>query len=340
MNLKDAFFILFVHDFGNGPLFKTQADLVNQLLTTPSSNYFISKTDPDYRKAVIRLKVYLSQLFSGHSSRTITTDFRSALGTILQNRCVQLQVNFQDILNDVVTDLSDKNSLKKNYPIISRKETENYRSLFENIVTARYISIFTAREISMDLYFSGRRIPIIDFLVDDFLNTLKMGENVKKYRFNFPLEETCLLFWRGLKNEIARHITVNPRALSVVMPLLISNNSFRHTTLPIFPAAPVSIEEYKEIEKSVVPALLNFLSTNGIVNVFHLKSPVYVTPSIALNPNDPSNATAYLFLRSPSGEDTPHRLSEHEMLYWKLFVWDNLKINNQGRLVAPSDRYE
>src|ERR1700729_2890584 len=113
MNPKDAFFLLFVHDFGNGPLFKSQADLVNQLLTTTSSNYYITKLDPDYKKAVIRLKVYLSQLFSGHSSRTITTDFRSSLGVVLQNRCIQLNTNFEDILNDVVTDLGDRNSLKK-----------------------------------------------------------------------------------------------------------------------------------------------------------------------------------------------------------------------------------
>lgn len=97
--------------------------------------------------------------------------------------------------------------------------------------------------------------------------------------------------------------------------------------------------DLENIEDYLAPLLLQYLSESGLLCVYHLKSPVYLAPSISIDPNDPTSCCTFLFLQSATGEDIVHRLSDQEVILWRLFVWNNLKLNRAGRTVEFKGTY-
>src|ERR1043165_6520761 len=86
-----AFSILFEYDWGgNGPLFKNQSNLVNELLDAPESSYYTpNRTGVDkeaYDKAHNRLKTYISQIFTADTNRRITKEFKQSLAGLLAKK--------------------------------------------------------------------------------------------------------------------------------------------------------------------------------------------------------------------------------------------------------------
>lgn len=336
MNRKDAFYLLFVHHFEEGPLFKNQIDLVNELINTPESAYYTPKTNADeYAKGVSRLKAYLSQLFSEEAKRNITTEFRISLQVLLTKKFGNPSYS-TEILNEILTDLREKNMAVRYLPTLpSKKGYKSEVTFFESILEGSQISIFTTREIIIEFNLLNRKQSLVELLLEDLLISLKENKRIKKYRFNFPLNQTCVLFWQGFEKTITNYLMNNIDSLSFILPI-ISHSSHSNPLEHIY--NKVELDKNKNSLQRVSKYLLSYLSNNHIINVFHLPDPVYLTPSIIINPNDPLDANGYLFLQSSSsGEDEIHKLTPHELLLWRFFVWEKLKINKSGKLIEYNE---
>jgi len=230
------------------------------------------------------------------------------------------------ILENILADLREKNAGSRSAMINIRKsdDTDN-GDFFKNALEAIYISVFTARMISLNFMHGDRKIPFLDYLVDDFVNSLKTGSTPKKYRFNFPREESCILFWQGLKKLMANYIQYHyrnaalvPIIRKVMMPDIVNSGQPQH----------------------IAQSLLHHLSEQNVIAVYHVTAPIYMTSSIILNPNDPVACNAYLMLQSANGEDQPHKLTGQELTLWKLFVWESLKTQSPGISIAFADQYQ
>jgi len=78
---RDAFSLLFLDDFEGKPLFKSQVDLVNELLSHPESDYHIGKENKDeYPKAVSSMKAlfrnFLVSIVNDLSPRSLKDRWR------------------------------------------------------------------------------------------------------------------------------------------------------------------------------------------------------------------------------------------------------------------------
>lgn len=332
---KNAIELLFQHDFGNGPLFKNQIELVNELISNPRSSYYLDNdNEVEYSRGISRLKAYISQLLSDSARRSITPELHESLRTLIKERLLATDFKAEDITNLIVTDIKIRN--RKN--ISTSYDTGNRRGaiiggFLKEIVSANYISVFTSREIMFEYEIGGEKISFVDLLIQNLIDTLKSGNRIKYYRFNFPLEQTCQLFWRGLRKEIVKYLKSNSEILPTILSnvkVLVSNYNTKELQEPI--------QYYGGFEERVANELLGYLSKNEIINVFHLKAPVFLVPSVTINPNENNNASTYLFLQSSYGNENLHKLSNEEQLLWKFFVWDNLKKNKTGKsLMYSSD---
>lgn len=325
MEDKDAFYLLFEKDYGKGSLFKNQIDLVNELVNSPASSYFIFKNDSvNYNKAISRLKAYISQLFSEEATRKITLDFKYSLESLLTQKLEGLNYNPKEIVNLIIEGLQERNNTIRHFHSSNSRKTFRQESdFFENLLEAKHITVFTPREINIEFNILNRKQTFVDLLLENLFHSIKENKQIKRFRFNFPLENTCILFWRGLERAILKYSENDDRFIGSIIPLLIQPNE--HFSI-----------KNNYINHKIVNRLLQFISENKIVSVFHLTAPVYLTPSIALNPNDTLSTHVYLVLQTTTGEDNIQKLSNQEVFSWRYFVWDYLKINNSGKEVSYS----
>lgn len=339
MKPRDAYYILFVHDYGKGPLFKSQVDLVYEFLNTEGSAYYLNRDETEtekYSKEVNRLKAYLSQLFSEASKRFITPDFRDSLKKVLNKKTAEQSFDSHVVLENILLDLREKNLAPRYTPDNSTLPSDSYRDFFQSFLNASHISVFTAREITFDLNISEKKISVIEFLIDDFISSFKSHIGIKRYSFNFPLHQSCCLFWRALRKEIVRYLKLNRHFLPSVLPLL--TDVYNANSIVPLLKNEINIAD-KQIGSDIVPSLLLYLSAESIVSVYHLPAPVYLTSSVVMNPNDPKARDTYLLLKSPKGEDLPHKLTNEEVTMWKFFVWEKIKMDNEGIPIPYSSLY-
>jgi hypothetical protein len=333
---KDAQYLLFAHDFGKGPLFRNQVELACDIIEAKGSDYYVDKNDTEeYSKVVNRLKAYISQLLSESATRKISKEFNRSLKILLSNKLKGLDVNANDIADTIISDLQNRNQRfvylqPQSSTSISNRNPSVVGDFIKGVLDAEYISVFTSREIKFEYEVSNKKISFIDLLLDDLFISFKNRLPLKYYRFNFPLEQTSQLFWRGLRKELSKHLLADKKNLSSVLAVLKLND-----------ITDLSLDKrydgkYKNFEEKVASEVLSFLSINEIVNVFHLKAPIYLVPSVALSPNKLGKASTYLFLQSESDIENIHKLSSEELLLWRFFVWDNLKKNKSGELITYS----
>jgi len=128
----NAFAVLFEYNFGNGPLFESQSDLVDQLLNDPDSQYYTLATAREvYDKNRIRLKTYISQLFSTDAKRNITKEFKQSLLVLLQKK---LPSNYSAdvIVYEIVKDLVRINPGRV-YSPTSKAQVQDWTAYNEHI---------------------------------------------------------------------------------------------------------------------------------------------------------------------------------------------------------------
>lgn len=331
---RDAYSLLFVDEFGEKPLFKNQIDLVNELLSHPDSDYYTDRDDREaYQKAVSRMKAFVSQVFSEHSRRSISQEFRRSLEVILKEKSQQQSFDVGDILEQIVGDLKDRNTMRKHiFKEAPKNEVGKYTELGYELLHATTITIFTAREINMELQVLGRKMGIRELLIENLVFSLQRDAMSRKFNFNFPFKDLCVLFWKALKKQLAAYLYLHDHVLSFILPLIsTSARASVYNTDGSFNAGA-------DVESAVASALLIYLSKENIINVYHLPAPVYTTPVISLELPECDN-NVYLCLNMDEGPDILHKLSRQEMFLSRLFVWDNLKIHHPGSLIKYQESY-
>lgn len=318
MNEKSAYHLLFKKDFGNGSLFKNQGDLAFELIDDKDSYLFSSKESIDYAKKLGNLKVYVSQLFSQSTRRNVSQDFIKSLQIIISKKINADSFNVEAIVQDIVADLERINTTS-NITTVREKDIDfDHVEFYSKISHANYLAIFSTREINFN-----KSTSVLDTLIDSLFSSLIEGSYDKWYRFNFPTHQTCLLFWVGLRKEIMKYLKKNKMIIDDIIMKLRSNG--------IVTLNPNNTNE--AIESIISADVLKYLSANKVLLVFHQKSPVFLFPFIALNPNDRQTRSVYSFLQSDNGIDRIHKLTNDEVFNWGYFVWDNLRINESGVLV-------
>jgi len=331
---KNALELLFEYDFGRGPLFKNQVDLVNELIGNHNSAYYLTdENELEYSRAVSRLKAYISQLLSDSARRSVTPELHESLRILIKEKLFTTEFDADEILELIVTDFKNRN--KKSFAgVVTNRRGSVAGAFLKDIVTANYISVFTTREITFEYELFEKRISFVNLLLENLVDTLINGKHLKHYRFNFPLEQTCQLFWMGLRKEIVKYLKSDKKILG---DLLLGIKPF--SILSDTNTNKAEDDRTIAFEDKVAFLLLDYLSKKGVINVFHLRTPTYIVPSVTVNPNESNKASTYLFLQSSHGNDNIHKLTGEEQLLWKFFVWDNLKKNKSGVLIKYSPEY-
>jgi len=315
--------LLFIEKFNGTPLFKNQGQLAIELIENPLSEYHLPQNDPLYNKKIGNLKVYLSQLFSDNTRRVLTPTFLNSLTKVLLEKIPKNEPEKNEIINIIVNDLIEKNK-QSLYPTTrtSDKQSDN-NEFFNKLSSTEYLAVFTTREIKLKDSFS-----IIDILLEELMKSLSEGGHNKWYRFNFPTEQICYLFWMALKKIISNYLKRNSIGLKIYLDTLNENEiiSFNYESY--------SNLNYKT--EFVAEEIIKYLSFNRILIVFHLNAPVYTVPFIALNPNDRTNKDVFCFMQNENGSDNLHKLTKDELFQWRYFVWDTLRVNNSGKEIPPT----
>lgn len=318
MKEKDPLYLLFEHDFGSGPLFKNQIELVNELISDPDSSFFTS--DEETIKALrIRLKTYFSQLLSDSIKRNVNPQLVNSLRVLLKKKIFNKDYgNLDDLHSLIIEGLREKNS-----HIVKEGITPVYSgnaNFVNDIINAKNIAIFTAREIRLEFDIYNKKMSLVEFLFDDLMNALKENKSIKLYRFNFPRKETCILFWRGLHKELTSFLKTDKRTFLSMHQLLMAN--------PLNNKDMLAKEANENSENALAALILNFLSVNKKICVFQSSAPVFTLPTIVMNPNDFTTSKAYVMYLDDKGKDQIHKLGYADIHNWQTFVWENLKINS------------
>lgn len=320
--MENASHILFEQIFSGSTLFKNQQDLVNQLIKDPETLYHIAESDiQDYSKAQSRLKTYISQLLSDNTTRNITEDLKSGLIVLLKKKRTIKVEDAENIVIKIIEALKVQNS--KN----SRSEIKNSvrDQLIADLNEATYIAIITSKPLQIEIDSDVDFFSLRTFLFKDLLDIL--GDNtkdLKKYRFNFPMDSYGYLFWRGLRRILTEFITEHNKnnTLSILSKVLYDKFALKtHTLSALESKAQFTAHEVKKL----VDEILILLNRNRFIMVFHTKAPIYGMPQIILNPTDPRNIKVYSLLEDEKNELNIFKYPEQDSILWRIFVWDKLK---------------
>jgi hypothetical protein len=80
--------------------------------------------------------------------------------------------------------------------------------------------------------------------------------------------------------------------------------------------------------------ILTTISTNRYLLVFLVRAPIFSVPMIVTDPNDFRKAKHYAIIEEESGVTSVKKLNPEDSLTWKFFVWDQLRTQNLGEMVA------
>lgn len=329
MKEKDPLYLLFEHDFGSGPLFKNQIELVNELISTPGSSFYT--TDEDTIKALrIRLKTYFSQLLSDTTKRNVNSALINSLKTLLAKKTINGDYGgLNDLHRLIIGGLKEKNNplLKEGFATVVYPGNANF---VNDIIAAKNIAVFTAREVRLEFDVYNKK-SLVEFLFDDFMNSIKEGRLSKLYRFNFPRTKMCILFWRGLHEVLTRYLQTNNHTFISILQGFQSQYHLNVNDL-------LATSKKSLNESALAEVILSYLSESKSISVFKSNAPVFTIPTIVMNPNDFTNSKAYVMYLNDKGKDEIHKLGYEDIYNWKTYVWESLKINtNQSILVSFSE---
>ena len=324
--MPDADFLLFKKEFNGKPLFKNQLDLVTQLLTT--RQYSVDSNDPEaFSRAQTRLKTYISQILSASGNRNITEDLRISLEQILSEK-LNDPLAATITVDDIVKDLKEK-SASVNKQIIKGSLVEQ---LNNDINNANYIALFTARPLEIASPTILSKFSFRFFLLMDLLDCLINKEKeIKFYRFNFPLDSSAVLFWKGLKKILFNYLLANIQK-DFIIDILYEK----------FTLKTLTVQQLKQKETilpenviNVVNEMLELLNRNKKIMVFVLNTPVYAIPILALDPAEAKNAKVYAILNNEKNDEPIFKYQYDDAMLWRLFVWDQLKTERFGGRNIP-----
>jgi len=334
--------LLFSPSFSGKILFKNQLDLVNNLLHTPGSAYYIPAdlSKEDESRAQGRLKTYVSQLLSDTIFRNVTEDFKMSLELVLRAKLAP-DIK-EDILHGILDDLQRKNNA------LSRKDDSAHQigskiSLKEDIKDADYVAVVTARPIDMNLPVKESEFNVRNWFYDDLVKTLFGSINsMKSYRFNFPTDTYCDLFWQGLEKLMVKYLFILADQTDYIRFLYSENFTITTETYHEYESfveskntLPKDEEKARRlwIMQRIASEVIERLNRNKFIAVFHNSSPIFTIPVIAINPNE-SNCKVYGILDAEDGKNLVYKFSQESTVLWRIFFWDKVKAFSMGQAVA------
>jgi len=313
--------ILFETPFNGKPLYKKQLDLVYDLLSDPGSEYYINpEEEVPYSRQLIRLKTLISQLLSPHVCRNIPSEFPIALKSVISKK-IGDPIGAEQTVQEIIDDLRLKNDL-------SSKNDNKHQSMMERLKAdfkiGSYIAIISSHPLEIESDEFSENFSIRHLFVQDLISNINDEEFIpKKYRLLFPLDSSCFLFWKGLKELLARYIKKNKTNKK-----LIHNLKTRFGTVSFAQPDLFDQEESALTEKDVshlATGLISFLNSEGFISVFWHTTPLFSLPVIAINPAESKNAKVYTIMRNDKDVTHIHKYANEETMLWRFFVWDRIK---------------
>jgi hypothetical protein len=286
--------LLFEKIFNDQPLFKSQLDLIQQLLTTPPYLRMYSEADEGgYSKALNRLKAYVSQLLSGNVSRKITDEFRIGLKVALARK-----IKDQKILDDTYIEIIEA---LRSVSQVGQKSNTRIGHFQNDLLQARYIAIIATRPFeAYDQMLNGEEKALINIFKADISEALTRNQVPSRiYRFNFPMQNHCELFWKNLGKLI--NIEMNKLAIAT-----------------------------GSADESV-----KFLYSERIIRTYHVEDPIFSLPMVAINPDGSSTARLYTVVETENMGVSFLKISKDDMYPWKTFVWDKIKVSKHANDIPP-----
>jgi hypothetical protein len=341
--MKKASEILFNTSFNGKVLFKNQTELVQELLTNPRSEYYIDPTSTaEYlSKAQGRLKTYISQLLSDSVVRNISEDLKQSFISILSDK-LREEVKEQ-VLEELFQAIQMKNQSLISASLQESPSTNNKGILQDEIHNANYVTVITARPIDMDLSDSDEGFSIRNFFLQDLIRSLTQEiDKLKFYRFNFPSETYCQLFWKGLEKILFRLLankTYEQNLESIYKnTFAITTETFSKYIHYIGEREKNSIEPEiliklgNNLRKTIAKEIVERLNRNRVIMTFVLDEPVFTLPLIVVNPNE-STCSVHILVDSDDKRNIPLKFTPENTLLWRIFVWDKIKAKNSGRSI-------
>ncbi len=296
-------------------LFRNQQDLVVALLSDTSSEYYCDSEDSiAYGKAMGRLKTYLSQLLSSTVNRTVTENFKSALLQVISKKIGSGRA--QEYVDDIIADLRQKNSSL--IKVEGKNVQEELRISFNS---GNYIVIATARPLEIEASFQPNKFTLRGTFLDDFFESFNnVDRDFKKYRFNFPLESTCDLFWTGFRKRLKKHLAKSTD--DKIYERLHAKFTLNDNTIKQIGQE----SDYKtEHLDDIVTEIIVKLNQNRSIVVFACDAPIYSVPVIAINPAEKKNSRVFVLLDSEEHDTSIQKLANEDAVLWRLFVWDRMR---------------
>jgi hypothetical protein len=333
--------LLFESQDGNPPLFKHQQELVSAFLSLKESPYYVPFENLiEYQKSQNRLKAYISQLLSGSVTRTVTEDFKNALQKAISSR-TKSDVLAEEVYYKVITYLKHRNTL----PSRQDKASIVTSSFKKDISNANYICIISSKPMNDEIESNSSDFSIRAFFIDDLINNLLHTSPARKvYRFNFPLESYCEIFWKGLEKELFKRFdALIDESENVIDNLydkkIISSRSMTEykTYLDSKDPAPGTLEKdlinKEEFLSRLITDIILSLNNTKTILTYLTTEPIYSIPLISTNPND-SKCQIYFLLEDEHKAQTLFKTSPDTILLWRIFVWDVLKSNSKSKEIT------
>lgn len=342
--MAEAIQILFEQKFGKEQvtLFKNRLDLVIQLLHDDDSKYKLTDKDmtdaTTYSKYRNRMQSYVSQVLGGTGTRTITSEFRETLKTLIAKKLEGIDDVDVNVLSETIMKSLEERNVKLSEELIE---------FLDDFKTARYTAVFTSHPIVLEANPNEVVLKIREAFIEGVCSHFLDKEIKQKFRYNLPSYNLCLLFWRRVCNLLIKKLNTDldyRLKLTTYLSDFYAQNpdlqddfqiKIRSKKIPYSEA----VTDEKKI-KLLVDSYLHVINVKDIFQVFESLEPVFVIPHVVFNPNESSNKSGYIFLDLRNNSLGLYKYSDRDLTIWKDKVWNTLKANKKTNSVSYVESVE
>ncbi len=307
--------------------FKGQIDLVNGILSHPSSPYFESnKESADYSRAQSRMKAYISQIFSQTAKRSIGPDLELALRLVFTERLGQ------DAAHGAVDEILHELKIR-NQQLQIVQDIEIVQSFVNDFKKANYVVSINAKPLITEIPSGFGALSLRVNLINELRGfLLDNSRSFKQYRLNYPLESTIRMFW----TELIKIVTGILREPGMQLDWTSISHEVGNNLIANY-SIPEKLAHGGDSIRSEAFKLLRFLNENRFIITFLNESPIYTLPIVAFNPASRDNLEIYSLHEHKYESEMIYRFSKEEKLLWRMFVWDNIKTKNRAGAMSFMD---
>ncbi len=327
--MQNTHWLLFENTVNGQPLFKNQQDLVNQIIQQPGTVYYVDRSNiENYARMQNRLKAYVSQLLSPKVIRNITPDFERALKLAIQRKTDDI-----DLTERLGDEIIDAFKIKRPLNPKAGTNADLLDQLSKDFRNGKYISVITGRPLEVEAEMESDTYSLRKLFFKDFIQSLEdPNVGIKDYRFNFPVESSGQLFWKGLNKLLIKHLRSIGDKKGFLNLLRNKLGIEVDANFDLFSGPTLSDADVHSISQT----LLMTLRRECKLVVFTCDAPIFTLPIIVIDPAEIKTARIYAIIDRLTEDFTVYKFSHEEVVLWRLFVWD--KIQSQaykGKPVEP-----